>query len=620
MKKNALFIALLIYGIFSLATLFSWKAKGINTVTGDEPHYLVMSSGIVRHGSLEQTVPYREEFKAREIYNGLAPEDAQPSPENTHAVLGPNGLFNIHNIGLPLLLAVPFLFGGVVGAKLIMVFFGALVIIAAWRFSSHFSENKIHRLWAVIAASISLPLIPASNQLFPDLLAGLIALTGLYWFFTANERRTPSLEALLAATVVFLPWLQIKFVVTCAVLVLAITAKIYFQSKDLKRIVQIFIIAGASGLVLAIYNYYAFGNVSGPYHLHSSGSPPQPIEVSKTSLMVLFGLFFDQNQGFLLQNPVNLVGVIAVGWLYRLNRTFAFVWALAFLSLIVPNSLHPNWYGGWSFSGRFQWAGAMAFIVPTIYGLLVIAEFKEKIFKIIIVSGLTLQLYFFYQYAIGGVNLFNKGAGAWFDAYTIFYFPLHGWLPMLYDSTWAYAYLPNYSWVILIGGLLLVGFLGKESFFQKSATKVVIIFAIALILLSGLSSNQAEDEIVFQASQLPSQTGSQINSHRFAKPNVDQAGFINYGPYYHLRKGSYEVVFSYKSAASVSETIGWIDVFNATSGVQLIKIPLNGTGNVGGEQKIDFKLTQWKSESFEFRTYWNGASDLEVRDISLRTK
>ena len=74
MKKNALFIALLIYGIFSLATLFSWQSKGINTVTGDEPHYLVMSSGIAKQGSLEQTAPYMEEFKAREIYkHGLAP-------------------------------------------------------------------------------------------------------------------------------------------------------------------------------------------------------------------------------------------------------------------------------------------------------------------------------------------------------------------------------------------------------------------------------------------------------------------------------------------------------------------------------------------------------------------
>jgi len=463
-RKNPLFIALLIYGIFSLATLFSWHLKGVNTVTGDEPHYLVMSSGIVKHGSLEQTAPYREEFKTREIYtHGLAPVDAQPSPENTHAVLGPNGLFNVHNIGLPLLLAIPFLIGGVVGAKLIMVFFGSLVVVVAWKFSSHFSQDKTLRFWAVIAATISLPLIPASNQIYPDVLAGLIALTGLYWFFTIHERRSVGLEALLAVTVVFLPWLQIKFAATCVVLVLSITAKIYFQSRDLKKIIRIFIIAGTSCLVLAAYNYYAFGKTSGPYQ---SGA----LEVSKTSLMVLLGLHFDQNQGFILQNPVNLIGILAIGWMYKLNRSFSIVWALVFLSLIVPNALHPGWYGGGSFSGRFQWAAAITFIIPTICGLLFIAKSKEKIFKAIIFCGALLQLYFFYQYAIGGVNLYNKGAGTWFDAYPIFYHPLHGWLPMLYDSSWAYGYWPNYSWMLLIGCLLLVGFLGKESVLRKVAS------------------------------------------------------------------------------------------------------------------------------------------------------
>ncbi len=615
MKKNALYIALLIYGISSIATLFFWQSKGINIVTGDEPHYLVMSSGIVKQGSLEQTEPYREEFKTREIYkHGLAPEDAQPSPENTHAVLGPNGLFNVHNIGLPILLTIPFLLGGIVGAKLSMVFFGSLVVIVAWKFSSHFSENKIHRLWAVIAATISLPLIPASNQIYPDILAGLIALTGLYWFFTLHERRPAGLETLLAATVVFLPWLQIKFSATCVVLVLSISSRIYLQSKDLKRIIRILIIAGASCFALMAYNYYAFGKVSGPYQ-------PGALELSKTSLMVLLGLHFDQNQGFILQNPVNLIGILAIGWMYRLNRTLSIVWALVFLSLIVPNALHPNWYGGGSFSGRFQWAATLAFIIPTIYGLIFIAKSKEKTFKAIIACGALLQLYFFYQYAISGANLYNKGAGTWFDAYSIFYYPFYGWLPMLYDSSWAYGYLPNYSWMLLIGGLLLVGFLGKESVLREaeSKPKVIIVFFLILIFLAGLPNNDNNDEIVFQASQLPSQTGSLINSHRFTKPNIDQPGFINFGPYVPLRKGSYEVDFLYKSTAAVSEILGWIDVFNATSGIQLVQIPLTGTGNVTSELKIDFELTQWKSNLIEFRTYWNGVSDLEVRNISLRT-
>lgn len=618
MQKTYLLVALFVYSIFALVTFSFWQARNIYTVTGDEPHYLVMSNGIIQYGSLEQTAPYKEEFKAREIYkHGLAPEDAQPSPENTHAVLGPNGLFNVHNIGLPLLLAVPFLLGGVLGAKLMMVFIGSLVVIAAWKFSSHFSENKIHRFWAVIAATISLPLIPASNQIYPDILAGLIALIGLFWFFTVSKRRTAGLEALLAATVVFLPWLQIKFAATCIVLVLSITAKIYFQSRDIKRIIRILIIAGASCLALAAYNYYAFGKISGPYQTGA-------LEVSKTSLMVLLGLHIDQNQGFLLQNPLNLIGILAIGWMYRHNRTFSLIWALVFLSLIIPNALHPNWYGGGSFSGRFQWSAATVFTILTLYGLLVIAKSNKKIFKALIFGGVILQSYFFYHYTFGGANLYNKSAETWFDTYSIFYYPIHGWLPMLYDSSWAYEYWPNYSWMLLSTALLLAGFLGKNGASPKlwQKPKAFAIFAVIVIVfyLAGLSEVPTKDDIVFRVSQLPSQTGRLINSHRVAKPNVDSPGFINYGPYFLLRKGEFEVVFSYKSSAEVSETIGWIDVFNANSGTQLVQMPLYGTSNIISKRKIDFKLSQWKSNLFEFRTYWDGTSDIELLGISLIRK
>lgn len=608
MKKNPLYIALLIYGIFSLATLYFWQSKEINAITGDEPHYLVISSGIVKQGSLEQTAPYREEFKAREIYkNGLAPEDAIPSPDNTHAILGGNGLFSVHNIGLPFVLAVPFFLGGVVGAKILMVFLGSLVIVCAWKFSSLFSENENHRLWAVIAATISLPLIPASNQIYPDVLAGLISITGLYWFFTVRKPRSTGLESLLTLTLVFLPWLQIKFAATCVVLVLSIALKIYFQSRDLKRVIRIFIIAGASCLALVAYNYYAFGKFSGPYQ---SGA----LEISKTSMMVLLGLHIDQNQGFILQNPVNLIGILAIGWIYKINRTFSLVWALVFLSLIVPNALHPTWYGGWSLSGRFQWAAAITFIIPSICGLLVIANNKKNIFKLIISSAIILQFYFFYIYAIDGARIYNKGLGTWFDDYAIFYYSIHEWLPMLYDSSWAYEYFPNYSWLFMCGNLLLFGFCGKNLLINA---KILLIISLVFIFSAGFQNNQAKNQVVFKASQLPSQTGTLIGLYRSARPNIDKQGFINFGPYLSMREGDYEVLFSYRSDAGYKNSIGWIDVYDANAANQLIKTKLNGTNNNVDVLKVKFKLTEWKSNSIEFRMYWDGASNLELRDVTL---
>lgn len=332
--------------------------------------------------------------------------------------------------------------------------------------------------------------------------------------------------------------------------------------------------------------------------------------------MVFLGLHIDQNHGFVLQNPVNLIGILGIGWMYKLNRSFILVWALVFLSLITPNALHINWYGGGSFSGRFQWAAAITFIIPTIYGLLVIAKSKERIFKAIIAAGALLQLYYFYQYTIIGVDLYNKSPTTFFDSYSIFFYPIHAWMPMLYNSSWAYRYLPNYSWIILISIFYFVGFLRKEKF-QKSSFISITILILLLISMARILTGYPEDKLIFKAYKLPSQTGRIIDSKRYAEQNVDKPGFITYGPYLSLSKGSYEVVFFYKSPAKKSEVIGWADVFDARSRNQLTKIQIQGTDNTNSELSIKFNLVHWKSSIIEFRIYWNGTSNIEVQYIEL---
>lgn len=610
-KRQSFLLGSVIYSAFALFLLFSWHSKGINTVTGDEPHYLVISSGIVNHGSLEQTRPYTDEFENQEIYShGLAPKGSLPKPENTHATKGPNGLFNVHNIGLPIALSIPFKLGGVIGAKLFMVFVGYLIVLVACRFAAQFSNNSRNILFAVIATTISAPLIPASNQIYPDLLAGLISLIGLYWLFTSTKKRRLSHEAIMATAIAFLPWLQIKFSATCLILLLAISARLYTQPRGALRVFQFFIIIGISSVALAAYNHYAFGKLSGPYQ---SGA----LELSKTSLMVLAGLHIDQNQGFILQNPVNLLGLIAVGLLYKKNRLFTLVWLLVFSSLIVPNALHPNWYGGGSFSGRFQWAAAITFIIPTIYGLLYIAEHKIKVFRIIIGCGICLQLYLFYQYSIGGAAIYNRGSETWAESYSIYYYPAHSWLPMLYNSEWAYNYWPNYAWIIACLALLGAGFSNNLAFVIK---RFAIFCGLILLVPPAFLENNHDRELIFVASQLPSLTGKTIATSRSAQHGENEEGFLSFGPYVPLRAGQYEVSISYQSSAPSSEVVGWTDIYDASSGIQKSKTTIQGTS--GRQEKITriFTTDQRGEHLFEFRTHWNGLFNLQINSITLRKK
>jgi len=145
--------------------------------------------------------------------------------------------------------------------------------------------------------------------------------------------------------------------------------------------------AAISCILLATYNFYAFGKITGPYQ---SGA----LEFGKSSIMVLVGLCIDQNQGFVFQNPINLLGIFACGALYFHNRQFAMLVLMVFLSLIFPNSLHPNWYGGWSVSGRFEWSATIVFLIPTIFGLIRLSEINRRMLWAAIFTSGFLQIYF----------------------------------------------------------------------------------------------------------------------------------------------------------------------------------------------------------------------------------
>lgn len=148
-------------------------------MTGDEPHYLVMSQGFLQSGALEQTQPYIYEFKNRVITpSGLETPGTIPDMSNSYTFLGPNGLFNYHNLGLPALLMLPFLLGGVAGAKIAMVLFSSLIVLLAWHLSGLFSRTASVRIMATLACTLSSTLIPSANQIYPDLLGGTLSFTG----------------------------------------------------------------------------------------------------------------------------------------------------------------------------------------------------------------------------------------------------------------------------------------------------------------------------------------------------------------------------------------------------------------------------------------------------------
>lgn len=600
-KHSSPWPILLIYLLCALATLASWRHAQVNIPTGDEPHYMVMANGIAQHGALEQTIPYQDAKQAGQ------PERFGLPPGDNHSIAGPHGRFNLHNLGLPLLLALPFTLGGILGAKLFMIACGAGVVLCAWKISGLFSSEAGARRLAVLATCIAAPLLPAANQVYPDILGGLLALIGLYWFLTTQQRRSAAAELALAVAVVYLPWLQIKFGPACAMLVLAVAAKIHRESGDRRRVARLLAAAAVSCVALAAYNQYAFGKMSGPYM-------DDAVEVSRTSLMVLMGLHFDQNQGFLMQNPINLLGLLGVGWLYRANRPFLLLWAAVFVALIAPNSLHPAWYGGWSFTGRFGWPAAVVFMVPTLYALLELSRRRHTLFLALAWLSVAVQAYFFSRYAVAKVDMFNRAWETPLAGYSMYYGRFYNWLPALYNGDWAFGYAPNYAWLAMVVLLLAAGFTRGARWRRIGA----VALGAGAIAAAGLAQGHRAGALMLTGASLPGQTGHVDGAARTAQPGADLPGMLNFGPFMPLPSATYNVTLRYRSDAPAGEVVSLFDVYNTGAGRSLLVRGLKGTDGAVQEVTLPFAVAPWQGgQRLEFRNNWTGKRPFTLYEIRV---
>ena len=600
---------LLLYFLLCLVIFGAWKILGANATTGDEPHYLVTASGMVKHFTVEQTLPYEDEFRDRAIYpGGLAPPGSVPSPSNTHAAEGPHGLFTEHGLGLPLLMSVPLLIGGVTGARLMMIALGSLLIVVAFQLASYFGASGFKRVAVTGAATLGLPLLLASNQIYPDLPAGIIGLFGLYYVLTQEKEQKFWLRCVFVAALCLLPWLHIKYSAEAAVLTLYYLVE-SMQRGRLRSSILTVVPVAASVLLLLAYNEYAFARLTGPY---AAGA----VEVSRMAALVFVGLFLDQNHGMLLQNPINLIGLAAIGRLFAYDRRLTIAWVLVLLSVVVPNSMHPAWYGGFSVSGRVGWTGEALFALPAIYGTLQLIDQYPRQMKLALSVLAAFQVYCFVLYGLLGESTYNRGVFAWPYGYSLFYYPFGVAFPLLYNANWAVTYLPNYVWVALALMLIAVGFQGPK---WGRRLGWGISAGAVLVVLSGFFGVAAigGDAPIYPAAVLPSQSGRLVDGVWVAEAGTDAPGYVTFGPYVALRWGAYDVSFEYSSAAAADTTVGTFDIYDTSTGGVIEHLPIAGTANAKTTVHASFHLSNLAANMFEFRTYWNGKSSIGLDAIGL---
>ena len=598
-SRNAGLIVVAVAFAVNIAALLIWNARGLYGLSGDEPHYLVISDALWSFRSFDVSAAYLKEALIPQFYSlGLAPSGVSLGSDWSwgHVVESSNGVFSWHGVLVGWFLAIPLGLFGILGAKVAMIALGAAFAWVVYLLSGQIFTSVRSRLSVSLVLVLTYPLLLASNQIFPDLPAGGLALLGVYWLIREVNARSsddgktrPVVTFFIALLVAMLPWVGIKYAPIAAVILIALL--IASRSK-----VSVVLAGALSAVLLMAFQWYAYDS---PFGAFAEGV----VEYGPEFWLRLSGLVLDQNQGFLFYSPLLWLGLFGIVPLFRFSRLVGVVWLLSVLLFLIPSAAHPGSYGGGSFVGRYGWGAALLFFVPTMFVL----EGLSRRWLIGVLSGsLVFSAWIFVtQVFIGGsypggpvaLDLYTKATDTWLESYSIFFFPLQKFFPAFYDPAWAWTYWVNWVWAALLVGILVFSVVKLDARVLAIAAGV---FAAA-ILFAGVVSVPGGQRVVVEQ-DVPAEV----------------AGVVAGGPTWNMREGEYTWSVDYRWVGDESSgVVGKWELLETAGGTTVAAGELPATtGDVSSVSQV-IPYRSFQPRGFTLRVSWFGEGTFEVVSTSV---
>jgi hypothetical protein len=598
-SRNAGLIVVVVSFVVNIAALVIWNARGLYGLSGDEPHYLVISDSLWSFRSFDVSAAYLKEALIPQFYSlGLAPSGISLGSDWSwgHVVESSNGVFSWHGVLVGWFLAAPLGLFGIIGAKIAMIALGSAFAWVVYLLSGQIFSSVRMRLAVSLVLVLTYPLLLASNQIFPDLPAAGLALLGVYWLIReVNARSADAVKArpvvtfVVAFLVALLPWVGIKYAPIAAVILIALL--IASASK-----VSVVLAGGLSAVLLMAFQWYAYDS---PFGAFAQGV----VEYGPEFWLRLSGLVLDQNQGFLFYSPLLWLGLLGVVPLFRFSRLVGVVWLVSVLLFLIPSAAHPGSYGGGSFVGRYGWGAALLFFVPTMF---VLAGLSRRWLVGVLGGSLLFSAWIFVtQVFIGGsypggpvaLDLYTKATDTWLESYSIFFFPLQKLFPAFYDPAWAWTYWVNWVWATALVGVLVISFVALRA-------RVLVIAAgvlAAVIVLAGVVSVAGSQRVVVEQSV-----------------SAEVAGVVAGGPTWNMREGNYTWSVDYHWVGEPSVTVvGKWELLETAGGTTVAAGELPATTDDVSSVSQVIPYRSFQPRGFTLRVSWYGEGSFEVVSTSV---
>ena len=579
---------------------FWWSATDRIGLTGDEPHYLILTASLIRDGDLDIGNNYAEDARTREIYG--------PVPLR-HSVGRDGREWPSHTPGISALLIPGFALAGGLGARLML----CLLIIpilgwACWRWLEGRAPPRDAAL-AVAGVLLCPVVLLGSGQIYADLLSGAVILSLAVWLWNpagrgeaaasapvSREERSPIGWALFGLAAGLLPWLHVKNLATAGLFGLFAAWQVWRQGSwrgPTTRRARWGYAAGAALFVLGPATFLGYQMathgllLSGQDHV-VTGTPYFRV------VEMLIGRHLDQSHGLFWHQPLFFPGLIALGWMIRKRHPLTVPWLLLYASLIVPPAVTNRWGG--APIGRFNWGGVWLWLIPIGVWLQTERATLGRYVRPAVLAAFAYQAILAIRWVPDPTLLFNYAETPLVWARdSLFPLPVRYILPHFYldaSDGWQVVryleYLPNLIWVAAAVLLIVTGWMWNAKGRRRLRPVWIGGIAVAALLLPVEPTADAESRTDdglhepmvqsiqstfprrFEAERMtPMQTadrttrldeqasGGRARAADGGRPD----GLITFGPYLNLDPGRYRIEAAMRlRTPSDAAPAAWLDV------------------------------------------------------------
>ena len=325
----AFVVALLILGSFASATRLP--------LTGDEPHYLVIATSVLRDGDVELANDYDDEHY-REFYQGsLEPRHTKYTATGHH--------YPIHGLGTSLLVAPAFAIAGTAGARATVLAITALGAGFLWSAVRRTTAGQAAAWVALAVLVLQVPFATQSAAIYPDPVAAAVSCFSL-WMLCRIERAEPVSTpqfALFGLALSTLPWLHIRLSLIAAAFGAAVVLLALGRRIDANRLAWFLALPAIGAALWMASSYVMFESPNPLVSLRHAGA----FTSIPTSIA---GLLTDQEFGLLPFAPGIAFGVLGL-WNRSLPVT-SLAGITAVLGTMITTASH-DWFGGTNSPARF---------------------------------------------------------------------------------------------------------------------------------------------------------------------------------------------------------------------------------------------------------------------------